>query len=236
MENKIVVANLKMNMDMNQVKQYLDIIENKINSQNIIICPSNIYIPYFLNKDFLVGVQNLHDSLETCTGEISAHQLDSMNIRYSIVGHSERKKYFNESDITINKKIKIAIENNITPIICIGETKEEKDAIQTNEVLKKQIKNYLVNINSNNLYIAYEPVWSIGTKEIYSEIEIEKTIDYIKSIAKELYNIEAKVLYGGSIDEENIKKLNKISSLDGFLIGTSSMDAMKFLKLIEVVV
>lgn len=236
MENKIIVGNLKMNMTAKDVDSYLNEITNKINNKRVIICPSNIYIPYFLKRDFDVGVQNIYHKLDNCTGEISPIQLKSIGIKYSIIGHSERKKNLNETDIIINKKIKLAMDNGIVPIICIGETKEEKDMLKTNIVLKRQIKNYLLNLSSNKFYLAYEPIWAIGNNEILDEVEIKKTIDYIKSIVKNLYNLDVKVLYGGSVTEKNIEKLNNIPNVDGFLIGTCSTHPNEFLKLVEVVV
>jgi len=232
--NKLLIANLKMNMTIKDVKNYINVIENSINSKNVIICPSSIYVPYFINKNFNVGIQNF--SVDNCTGEISSIQAESMGINFSIIGHSERRILFKENSSLINKKIKEAIKNNITPIICIGETLEQKEMLKTNVVLKRQVIDEFLDIDLSKVIFAYEPIWAIGTKIVPSIEEITSTIDYIKCIVKEIYNKDVKVLYGGSIDEKNINQLVLINNIDGFLVGASSIDPNKFLRIVEVVV
>lgn len=239
-KNKLIVGNQKMYMSPNEVGEYLKSIIGKITTSNVIICPSSIYIPYFLKHKFSVGVQNVcSDNEGARTGEISAKQVSDFGIKYSLVGHSERRINFFEDNDLINKKIKNLLEHNIKPILCIGETNEEKNLLKTNKVLKSEIVTCLKNINEEDfdkIIIAYEPIWAIGTNRIPTMEEIKNNVKYIKETIRKIYKTEVKVLYGGSINTNNIEKLNKIDCLDGFLIGGSSTKPKDFLNIIEVVV
>lgn len=234
MENKLIVGNIKMNLKFGDIYGYLKYFEN-IDNPNLIICPSYIYIPYFLKYKFKVGSQDVCCSSSTsCTGEISAEQLKSIGVNYTLVGHSERREKLKETDIDINKKIKNALKENMKVILCIGETKEEKDLLRKDLVLKKQIQKALIDIESiKNVIIAYEPVWAVGTNKIPSNKEIIDTVNYIKQIIFNMYHINIKVLYGGSITEKNIDKFNEIKNLSGYLIGASSINPDKFIKIIN---
>lgn len=220
---KLIVGNLKNYMDAHDTAVYLKQID-KI--ENVVICPSNIFIPYFLNKKFEVGIQNIYLNDKTCTGEITAKQAKSLGISYAIVGHSERRTNFIETNIVVNHKIKEALKNNLKVILCIGETLEEKQNNKTIEVLKKQINECLKDINEE-VIIAYEPIWAIGTNIVPTVSEIENNISKIKEI------VNTKVLYGGSVNSNNISEIIKVT--DGVLIGKASTDVVEFLKIIEVV-
>lgn len=237
MENKLIVANHKMNMDAKEANEYLKELGN-INNKNLIICPTSIYIPYFLKKKFEVGIQNtfIHEK-GSYTGEISPKQAKSLGVNYTIIGHSERRIYFNETDTLINKKVLESLNNNLKVILCIGETLEEKNMLKTDKILKRQIINALRDVeNIDNVIIAYEPVWSIGTGIIPESKEISATISYIKTIIDKLYpSNNVKILYGGSVTEKNIKSLNKIKEVNGFLVGGASLNTKSLLKIIEVV-
>lgn len=238
MENKLIVANHKMNMDAKEVNEYLKELGN-INNKNLIICPTSIYIPYFLKKKFEVGIQNtfIHEK-GSYTGEISPKQAKSLGVNYTIVGHSERRIYFNETDTLINKKVLESLNNNLKVILCIGETLEEKNMLKTDKILKRQIINALRDVvNIDDVIIAYEPVWSIGTGIVPESKEISATISYIKTIIDKLYpSNNVKILYGGSVTEKNIKSLTKIKEVNGFLVGGASLNTKSLLKIIEVVV
>ena len=225
---KLIIGNLKNYMNFSETINYLKQIEDL---DNVIICPSNIYIPYFLNKKYKVGIQNILENDKTCTGEISAKQAKSIGIDYTIVGHSERRINFNETNNIVNSKIKEALKEKLYVILCIGEKLEEKDnAIQ---ILENQIIECLKDIELDNIVIAYEPVWAIGTGIIPTLEEIEKITKNIKDIVKKIYNKEIKVLYGGSVNSSNIKEIIELT--DGVLIGKASTNAVEFLKIIEVV-
>lgn len=235
MENKIIIGNMKMYMNLKDIKDYLEKIGNLKN--NVIICPSSIYIPYFIEKNINTGIQNIYyEDNGAYTGEISVEQIKSMNINYVIIGHSERRSYFHENDYNINKKTKKIIEKNLKSIICIGETLEEKSNNKTIEVLRQQLEIDLNGISKNyqdNIIIAYEPRWAIGTGIIPSNEEIKTTIEYIKSFIQKNNNMDIKVLYGGSINESNIETLLNINNLDGFLIGHSCTNPDKFKNIID---
>lgn len=238
MENKLVIANHKMNLNAIEIKNYLKEI-SIINNKNVIICPSSIYIPYFLKQHFQVGIQNTFSHPKGAyTGEISPAQAKSLGVNYTIIGHSERRGYLNESDSLINKKVIEAIKNDLKVVLCIGETLEERELLKTDKILKRQIINDLKDIGLiDNVIIAYEPIWAIGTGIVPNNKEISSTISYIKTIIDNLYpDSNVKIVYGGSVTEKNIKELNTIKEVDGFLVGGVSLDPDAFLKIIEVVV
>lgn len=239
MENKrYVVGNLKMSMDKCKVSKYLKVINEKNLDNHVIIFPSSIYVPYFINHSYRVGIQDVYyESSGPFTGETSPSQAKSMGICCTLVGHSERRKNFHETDTVVNKKVLEALSDGLAVILCIGETLEEKELLKTDRVLKKQITYALRYVKDyRQIMIAYEPVWAIGTKVIPSNEEIKKTIQYIKGLISKQYGYDnMKVLYGGSIDDENINTICEIDELDGVLVGNSSTDVDKFLKIIEVV-
>ncbi|MDD3187627.1 MAG: triose-phosphate isomerase [Bacilli bacterium] len=224
---KLIVGNMKMNMSLSDIKYY---IENLNYKDNVVICPTSIYIPYFMKYN--VGIQNMfYEDHGAYTGEVSPSQCSSLNVKYAIIGHSERRNIFNESDETINKKLASSIKNSITPILCVGEHDgEDRTMILSNE-LDKDLSG-LENIDK--IIIAYEPIWAIGTGKIPTNEEIFNTIKFIKDYILNKYKVNVKVLYGGSVNEKNIDTLNQISNLDGFLIGGASTKVNEFNKIIEV--
>ena len=169
--SKIIIGNLKMNMTLQDIGKYIKYINNSSfnpNQNEVIICPSYIYIPYFVNNlNLKIGAQDVSTKEKgPFTGEVSALQLKSIGVSYAILGHSERRKNFNENDEIVNKKIRQCINNNIKPIICIGESKEERLMFKTEQVLRRNILDLLKDFNKdelNDIIIAYEPIWSIGT-------------------------------------------------------------------------
>lgn len=238
MINKYIVANMKMNLTAKEVGDYLKVINDKIFVSNVVICPTSIYIPYFLNHGYDVGIQNVYsENNGSYTGEISPLQVKSMGIKYAIIGHSDRR-CMGEDDQLINKKIHRALDNKLKVIFCIGETLEEREMLKTDKILKQQIVRGLRGLNAKQLagvLIAYEPVWAVGTNILPTNKEISDCIEFIKGICKEHLKATPFILYGGSINENNIKTLNEITNVDGFLIGSSASDAKKLLKIIEVI-
>ena len=233
MGKKLVVANLKMSMTTSDVNNYLKKVCS-LNNRSLIICPTAIYIPYFLKQSFAVGIQNVYkEDLGAYTGEISPLQAYTMGVRYVILGHSERRNYFKETNEMINEKIKASLKNSLTVILCIGETKEERDLLKTKSILKKQLLTCLDGVDIKNILIAYEPVWAIGTKVTPANNEIEDTINFIKDVVWELKEEHVSVLYGGSVDDSNIQKLNTIRNVDGFLVGGASTHYDKLKRIIE---
>ena len=180
---KLIVGNLKMNMVADEVSSYLRIVNKNIYSDNVVICPSSIYIPYFLKQRYNVGIQNIAvEEMGSHTGEISAKQAYSLGVKYALIGHSERRQVDGETDLIVGKKVKTAIKNNLYSIVCIGETNEDKVMLRTENVLKKQLKYALKELileDMDNVIIAYEPVWAIGTNKIPSNRDIKNTVSYI---------------------------------------------------------
>ena len=217
----IVVLNNKSNLIKEEFSKYLEELNTINTNHKIILCPNYLNIVRFNSNTISLGSQNVSMNKNGAyTGEISAEQLKSYNVEYSIVGHSERRKYQQETENEIYEKIIMLLQERITPILCIGETKEERENNKVEETLDKQLNN-LLNINDeykNQIIIAYEPVWSIGTGIIPTNKEIEDTILYIKN---KLPN--NKILYGGSITEENIDIIKQISVIDGYLLGGLSL-------------
>lgn len=218
---KLIVANLKMYLKtLKEVEKYQKDMEKY--KKYFVVAPQNIYLGNFINKGYTVSAQNSSDEEESHTGEISPYSLSDLKVKYTLIGHAEIRKKYPEEIKYISKKIEKAIDNGLTAILCVG----EKNINNTLEEIEKQLENILPN---DNLIISYEPVWAIGGNLIPEKETIEKIIKYIKNKGHK------KVLYGGSINENNIKDLNKINSIDGFLIGSSAYNTHKLKKIIEVV-
>ena len=234
MENKIIIGNIKMNMKFGEIPNYISHFK-EIKNNNLIICPSYIYIPYFIDYGFHVGSQNVCIEEDGgYTGEISARQLHSIGVKHVIIGHSERRIKLKETDIEINQKIKSSLKSHLKVILCVGETEEEKDLLKKDIVLKRQIRNALLGIDDlSNIIVAYEPVWAVGTNKLPSNEELIKTILYIKDLIYSMFKKNIKVIYGGSINEKNIENFNNIKELDGFLIGSASINPTQFIEIIN---
>lgn len=239
MKNKIIVANNKSFIKYKDINNYILALDNYKLPNNIIICPSSLYLTLFINKKYSIGLQNISflDN-KNLTGEISYLQIKDMNIKYVIIGHNDRRIYFNENQNMVNYKIKEAINNGLKVILCTGE--QDKNSI---EITKKYIEGDIVNClkdirkeDVEKIIIAYEPNWSVGTGEIAQNDYISNVILFIKDFIKKKYGCHIKVLYGGSININNIKRLVNIIPIDGFLIGESSTKIKEFLDIIEVVV
>lgn len=231
---KLVVGNMKMNLTMNEVKEY---IESMTDYHDCVICPSSLFIPYFKDAGFVLGTQNISEySNGAYTGEISVMQAKSLDIDYTIIGHSERREYFCETDEMINNKVIKALDNGLKVILCVGETLEERETGVTKDKIEKQILEDLKNINDNcyeNIIVAYEPIWAIGTGKIPSEEDIIEIVELIKETVNNEYHFIPNVLYGGSTNEKNIEQLKDINIVDGFLVGGACLVPEKFKKIIE---
>jgi triosephosphate isomerase len=186
-----------------------------------------------------IGAQNMHFEDEGAfTGEISGPLLKSYKVDYVLIGHSERRQYFFETDEMVNLKIKAALRNELKPIVCVGEKLEERENQTTNQVLEKQIKAAFKDIKAidlKNIVIAYEPIWAIGTGKTATAEMADEACGYIRELIKSLYGkvvSEAiRIQYGGSVKPENIKELLAKENIDGALIGGASLDPGKFIKM-----
>lgn len=221
---KYLVCNFKNKLNKEDIIKYSNKL-NELGFKNIelVICPSNIYLSYFDGNNYSLGAQDISSFIDkTITGEITGEQLKSMGVNYVIVGHSERRIYKNELNIDFINKINNAVENDIKIIYCIGESLKEKEEGNTYIVLEKEISEVLNNVELKNIIIAYEPVWAIGSGKVPTNEEIKENIEFINKIIKEKYDTKLKVLYGGSVNKDNIKELNKTKNVDGFLVGGAS--------------
>ena len=236
MDKKIVIGNLKTNMSYEKAIKYIERIRDRITYPAVILIPTSLYVPYFKDLNIKLGVQNIYFENEgSYTGEILPSQAKSMGIKYALVGHSERRKNLKENNQMINKKIKAGLKENMGIVLCVGESMEEKVLLETEDVLKRQIFTALKGIDDlKNIVIAYEPVWAIGTGKIPTKRELVNAINFIKDFVKELKRgQEIKVLYGGSVNTKNIKSLNTIEEIDGYLIGGASSKPEEFIDIIN---
>ena len=227
--SSIFIANWKLNGNFSFLKDYY--VKLKVNPNNCtIICPPAIYLNYHkIDKENLFfGAQDVSSFKKGAfTGELSASMLNDNNIRFCLVGHSERRQFFAETNDSVKIKCKNLIEENIIPVICIGETLEQKEKNLTEEILTSQIKESIPNLaNYQNALIAYEPVWAIGTGLTPTLDEINQVHKLIKNLGQKFINF--KVLYGGSVKPSNAKEITELNDVDGCLIGGASLKVDEF--------
>ena len=188
-----------------------------------------------------IGAQNMHfEKNGAYTGEVSPDMLKSINVEYVIIGHSERRQYFNETDETVNKKVKAAFEVGLKPIVCVGETLEEREAGKAEEIITTQTKLALEGLSNEqveNTIIAYEPIWAIGTGKTATNDDANNAIKSIREKIVEIYgqNTANRVIiqYGGSVKSTNSKELFSMSDIDGGLVGGASLKAEEFSKIVD---
>lgn len=232
----LIVANWKMNpVSQEEAKNIFDAIRDGVRGlkAEVVICPPSVYLYASIFGEGIVsmGAQNIYfEDKGAFTGEISAAMLKDLKVEYVIIGHSERRKYFGETDETVNKKIKKALEAGLKVIFCIGETAEERTSGKKNEVLERQIKIGLNEIsNLDNINIAYEPVWAIGTGNNCGVEETKESVNFIRKFVKP----ETKILYGGSVKSENSGSYIKEAKANGLLVGGASLNAEEFVKIVK---
>ena len=230
------VANWKLNGNLQFIDQFISNISlPNANSKCVVICPTAIHLDYLSkNKNgFYVGAQNVSEHEEGAyTGEISVRSLIETNVDFCIVGHSERRQIFKEKDQDINLKSQRLVANNVIPVICIGETLEQKEKGITNTVLEEQLMNSIPSSSTfENTIIAYEPVWAIGTGLTPTIDEIDETHRFIRS-HNDKFN-KYKILYGGSVKASNAKEITHLANVDGALIGGASLKSEEFTKIIQ---
>ena len=247
MSRKIIAGNWKMNMLPNEAMSFINELAGNVKDvkSEIILCVPYTDLFYSLltaqKTNIKIGAQNMHwEEKGAYTGEISADMLKCINVEYVILGHSERRKYFNETDEIVNKKIKAAVIKKIKPIVCIGETLEEKEKGITKEVVISQIKKDFENITKEemeNVVIAYEPIWAIGTGKVATPVDANNIIKDIRNEIQNLYGKEVSenisILYGGSVKEENASNFFNMSDIDGALIGGASLNVEEFYNIIK---
>lgn len=248
MRSKIVAGNWKMYKDKSETIELISQLKEKLSraqvKTQVIICPPFTSIELagelIKNTNIRLGAQNVHSEVEGAfTGEVSAKMLKSFGVEFVIIGHSERRTYFNETDDFINKKIKRAIEYGIKPIFCLGETLAERESGKTFNVVESQLRNGLRNISESELkeiVIAYEPVWAIGTGKTATPQQAEEVHSFLREKIGEMYNKsiaeEIRILYGGSVKPENARELFSQPDIDGGLVGGACLKADSFYQII----
>ena len=228
----IVALNNKSNLTKNEFMRYLEDLSTIESKHKIVLCPSSINIPLFNIDNVLLGAQNVSNNLAGAhTGEINSKQLKSYNVKYCLVGHSERREEQNITSEDTNKKINLLLDDNIIPILCVGETKEQRIHKNYKAVIKEEILTALKDLTDEEikkLIIAYEPIYSIGTGVLPTNNEIKEVLNIIKKILP-----ENKILYGGSVDDDNIDTLKEIEDIDGFLLGGLSLKVNNLKRFLE---
>ena len=246
MRKKVIAGNWKMNMLPNETIEYINsfskLVENTDNE--VILCVPYTDLFYALmtaqGTNIKIGAQNMHFAEKGAyTGEVSAKMLKSIGVEYVIIGHSERRQYFSETDEMINKKAKAILAGGLLPIICCGETLEQREAGVTDSHIAGQIKAALEGISSEDVaksVIAYEPIWAIGTGKTCDSVEANRVIAMIRNVVKEVAGAKAaeeiRILYGGSVKPSTIEEQMRQSDIDGALVGGASLKADSFNEII----
>ena len=247
MRKKVIAGNWKMNMLPNEAIQFIEELTPlvKDTKNEVILCVPYTDLFYALltaqNTNIKIGAQNMHfEESGAYTGEVSGKMLKAINVEYVIIGHSERRQYFAETDETVNKKIKAAFNYGLKPIVCVGETLEEREAGKTAEIITKQTELALEGLTDEqvkNTIIAYEPIWAIGTGKTATSEDANNSIKEIRNKIEEIYgqNVAKEVIiqYGGSVKSSNAKELFTMSDIDGGLVGGASLKAEEFSKIVN---
>ncbi|MEM9947982.1 MAG: triose-phosphate isomerase [Cyanobacteria bacterium P01_D01_bin.36] len=237
MRKVVIAGNWKMHKTQAEaadfVQQLMPQLEGVPDDRELVLCAPFTALGLLANKlersRLQVGAQNIHWENEGAyTGEISGAMLKEIGIRYVVVGHSERRQYFGETDETVNARLKAAQLAGLTPILCVGETKQQRDANETEGIIANQVRKALVDVNQFNLVIAYEPIWAIGTGDTCAADEANRVIGHIRAL---LENKEVSIQYGGSVKPANVDEIMAQSEIDGALVGGASLTADSFAKL-----
>ena len=239
MRKKIVAGNWKMNMTPAKAVELVNLLKNDINTTDVevVVCPPFVCLPAVLDAvkgtNIGVGAQNMHfEESGAFTGEIAPSMLVELGVKYVVLGHSERRQYFAETDETVNKKVLKAIEHNLVPIICVGESLEEREQGVTIDLVRMQTKIALKDVkaeDAKNVVIAYEPIWAIGTGKTATSAQAEEVCAAIREVVGEIYSQEVadavRVQYGGSVNGGNANELFNMGNIDGGLVGGASLKA-----------
>ncbi len=245
MSKKVVAGNFKMNKTESETKIYVKQLRKLVKKCNndVIICVPftdlKIAIELAKGSNIKVGAQNMHyENSGAFTGEVSPIMIKEIGVEYVIIGHSERRAYFNETDETINLKLKAALKHDLKPILCVGETLEQREEGKTEEILSNQIKEDFKDLTkeqAKNVIIAYEPIWAIGTGKTASSQDANDSILGIRNVLKDIYDEDlAKnivIQYGGSVKAANSKELFDMENIDGGLVGGACLDPVEFSKI-----
>jgi triosephosphate isomerase len=247
MRRKVIAGNWKMNKLPNEAMKFIEELDPLVkNSESeVVVCVPYTDLFYSLmaaqNTNIKIGAQNMHfEEKGAYTGEISGSMLKSIGVEYVIIGHSERRQYFNETDETVNKKIKAALRNELKPIMCVGESLEQREQGVTEEIITSQTRLGLEGLSEEEVQkviIAYEPIWAIGTGKTATSEDANSAIKQIREEIAKMYgqNVAQGIIiqYGGSVKSSNAKELFSMSDIDGGLVGGASLEAEEFSKIVN---
>ncbi len=247
MRRKVIAGNWKMNMLPNEAMEYIQAFEPLVKNSKaeVILCVPYTDLFYCITNaqgtNIKIGAQNMHFAESGAyTGEVSPKMLKSIGVEYVIIGHSERRQYYNETDESVNKKLKAAFENELKPIVCVGETLEEREAGKAEQIITTQTRlalDGLSNEQVKNTIIAYEPIWAIGTGKTATSEDANNAIKSIREEIKRIYGEEVSseviIQYGGSVKSSNAKELFETSDIDGGLVGGASLKPEEFSKIVN---
>ncbi|WP_188454084.1 triose-phosphate isomerase [Virgibacillus oceani] len=248
MRKNIIAGNWKMNKVLSEADQFIEEVAKKVpNNNNVeaIVCAPFLFLPSLVEKakgsNVKIGAQNMHyEENGAYTGEVSPVMLKDVGVTHVVIGHSERREYFAETNESVNKKTHAAFKHGLIPIVCVGETLEQREANETMHHVETQITKALVDLTDDqvaNTIIAYEPIWAIGTGKTASSADANEVCTHIRNVIKNVTNeeIAQKVIiqYGGSVKPENVEELLEQSDIDGALVGGASLKAESFLTLVE---
>ena len=242
MRKAIIAGNWKMNKTVDEAVKMIEELKplGKDATCDVVVCPTFVCLDAVkkavAGSNIKVAAQNMHfEESGAFTGEVAPGMLEAMGIDYVVLGHSERREYFNETDEALNKKVKAAFAHNITPILCCGETLEQRENGTTNAVVGAQIKADLEGLSKDlaeKVVIAYEPIWAIGTGKTATDEQANETIKAIRGIVAEMFGSEVadkvRIQYGGSVKPGTIKAQMEQSDIDGALVGGASLNAADF--------
>jgi triosephosphate isomerase len=249
MRKKIIAANWKMNMTSAESASFMEDLKLELKNfdgAEIVIVPSFTALPCLSEiiselPGITLGAQNMwHESSGAFTGEVSAGMLREFFTRYVVLGHSERRIIFGETDELVNKKVKAAHAASLRPILCVGETLEERDADRHHEVLAKQLRGSLAGLDAEQMLdtvIAYEPVWAIGTGRTATPEQAQEAHAFIRKTLADIFDpataAKVRIQYGGSVKPDNAKELLHQPDIDGALVGGASLDPRSFAKIVQ---
>ncbi|MBE4906977.1 triose-phosphate isomerase [Bacillus luteolus] len=248
MRKPIIAGNWKMHKVLSEATSFVDEVKGLIPSSQVVdsvVCAPSLFLAQLVlsakGTELKIGAQTMHfEESGAFTGEVSPVALKDVGVSYVIIGHSERREMFAETDETVNKKTLAAFQHGLTPIVCCGETLEQREAGQTNEIVGSQIQKALTGLTeeqAKNVVIAYEPIWAIGTGKSSSAEEANETCGYIRKIVAEQFSSavadDVRIQYGGSVKPTNIKEYLSQPHIDGALVGGASLEAASFLQLLE---
>ncbi len=248
MRKRILAGNWKMYKSNEEAKSFMQEVKGKVvksDKTEVVVCPPSLYLAELVqlsaNSAVAVGAQTMHDVNEGAfTGEVSPSMLAGIGVQYVILGHSERRQYFNETDAAVNQKVHAAFANELTPIVCVGESLEERENGDTTSKVSSQVKKAFEGISSElaqKAVIAYEPIWAIGTGKTATAEDANEVCGAIRKTIAELFSDDVanslRIQYGGSVKPDNITELLSMEHIDGALVGGASLEPASFLKLAE---